>query len=264
MSAKVSAERTPRDVAAEKPIRERQLAAYYKACEYIDECRVLEVGCGEGTGASLLARKACSVVALDYSIEALSAAQAGVDTSNVAFTLMKVPPIGFADMSFDAVVCFQIIEHFEHPEEPVKEIERVLRNSGLALFATVNKEETISDNPYHLHEFTAPEFDKLLRAHFDSVEMYGVFGDELFQRYWQKNRRWVDTFLRADIFGLSSRLPVGLKRRLFDIASRLMRARLNHGDPELCAGITHENFAFKRDEFAGCLDFFAVCRKKSG
>ncbi len=261
MSALFSAERTPAQDAAEQPIRERQMAAYRKALEYVEGRRVLEIGCGEGIGASVLAQKAASVVALDYSEQALKVARESCGTGQIEFRSMKVPPISFADREFDAVVCFQMIEHLERPEELVAEIRRVARDDAPALIATLNKEEAPSDNPYHLHEFTAEEFLDLLKAHFDSVEMYGVFGDELFMRYWNSNRKWVDGFMRLDIFNLSERLPQAIKRPLFDLASRLMRTRLKGAAPDLCGSITYENFIFKRDEFDGCLDFFAVCRK---
>jgi len=261
LSAKLSAERTPTDVAAENPIKERQMAAYYRSLEYVTGLRILEVGCGEGIGASLLATKAASVVALDYSKNALGVAYEQYGADNIEFTLMKVPPIDFPEMSFDAVICFQIIEHLENPEGLVAEIKRILRENGFAIFATVNKAETLSDNPYHINEFEAGDFQNLLKAHFAEVEMYGVFGDELFARYWQQNRDRVNSFMRVDIFNLSGLLPRRLKEFLFDVASRLMRARLQHGDAELCRSITHDNFIFRRDEFDGCLDFYAICRK---
>ena len=257
----LSAERTPAYDAAEKPIRERQLAAYHKALEYIEGCRVLEIGCGEGIGTSLLAGKAASIVAVDYSEKALQIAAKRFGTENIEFTRMKVPPLDFEDGSFDAVICFQMIEHLEEAGGFVKEIRRVLRDDALALIATVNKAETISDNPYHLHEYTAAEFRDLLSMHFGAVELYGVFGDELFMRYWQNNQKWVKTFMRLDILNLSNRLPRGIKQRLFAAASRLMRTSLRRGDSELCGSITHENLVFRLDNTPKCLDFFAVCRK---
>lgn len=263
MSANFSAERTPTDNSSEKPIKERQLAAYYRALNYVEGCRLLEIGCGEGIGASLLATKAASVTAIDYSQEALRVARERFGRNNIDLALMKVPPIVFPALSYDAVVCFQMIEHLQQPEKLLVEIRRVLRGGGIALFATVNKDEVITENPYHLHEFAAREFEELLKSHFEAVEMYGVFGDELFMRYWQNNRKWASAFLRLDFLDLSAHLPRTLRQRLFDGASRLMRTRLKHRDPDLCGGITHDNFIFRPNEFVGCLDFFAVCRKTS-
>lgn len=261
MTPIISAERTSANAASERPMRERQMAAYRKALELIEGRRVLEIGCGEGIGASVLAEAAASVVAIDYSDEALGFARKKHGADNIEFRKMRVPPMDFPDASIEAVVCFQMIEHLEEPEKLVSAIARVLRADGLFVIATVNGDETLSDNPYHLHEFTADEMSALLESHFESVEMYGVFGDELFMRYWNDNRRWVNNFMRFDVFNLADRLPQGIKQRLFDAASMLMRSRLKSGAPDLCESITHKNFLFKRGEYDGCLDFFAVCRK---
>jgi len=258
---KFSAERTPANHSAERPIRERQLAAYYRAADYIEDLRVLEIGCGEGIGPSLLSTKAASMVALDYSEEAIRIARSRHGDCGIEFQLMRVPPIKFPTGSFDAIICFQMIEHLEKPEELVVEIKRVMKEDGVALIATVNKEETITENPYHLHEFCADELEALLKRHFGTVEIFGVFGDEVFKKYWEENRRWVSNFMRLDIWGLSRRIPRKLKAHLFDATARLMRARLKQRNPYLCSEITHRNFVFRLNSFEGCLDFFAACRK---
>jgi 2-polyprenyl-3-methyl-5-hydroxy-6-metoxy-1,4-benzoquinol methylase len=261
MARIISAERTSANAASEKPIRERQMAAYRKALEFIEGRRLLEIGCGEGIGTSILAGTAASVLAIDYSDEALGFAREKYGADNIEFRKMRVPPMDIPDASIEAVVCFQMIEHLEEPEELVSEIGRALRADGVCLLATVNKEETISENPYHLREFTASEMLALLESHFEAVEMYGVFGDELFMRYWTSNRRWANNFMRLDVFNLADRLPPGIKQWLFDAASTLMRARLKSAAPDVCENITYENFLFKQGEYDGCLDFFAVCRK---
>lgn len=254
-------ERTSTTADAERPIRERQLAAYYKALEHVEGLNVLEIGCGEGLGASILAEKAASVVAVDYSPHALRLARERHAKDNIRFTMMEVPPLDFGDSAFDVVVCFQMIEHLRDPAQLLTEIVRVLDDSGTALIATVNKDETVSDNPYHLHEFTADEFQTLLQRFFGRVTIYGVFGDELFLQYWGKNRKWVRRFMRADLFGISRLLPVPLAQWLFDLGSRLMRVHLKLRNPNLCRTITHRNFVFRPGSFEGCLDFIALCHK---
>jgi ubiquinone/menaquinone biosynthesis C-methylase UbiE len=261
IAGQYSIERTPSENSAEKPMRERQMAAYHKALEYVQGRRVLEIGCGEGIGASILATKAASVVAIDYSEEALRTAQARYGGRNIEFALMKVPPIDFEDESFDVVISFQMIEHLEEPQGLITEIKRILRSEGAALLATVNKDEMLSNNPYHVHEFTALEFEEFVRKHFVSAELYGVFGDDLFMRYWENNRKWVRGVLRADVFNLSARLPLGLRKSVYDIANQFMRIFLKQRDPDLCNRITYRNLVFQADRLERSLDFFAVCRK---
>ncbi len=259
LPSKISAERTPVANPSEKPIRERQLSAYHRALTLVEGLRVLELGCGEGIGASLLVDKAASIVALDYSQEALDVAKKRYGNPGIQFRRSQVPPIDYPEGSFEAVVCFQMVEHLQNPKELLAEIRRVLTENGVALISTVNKEESISSNPYHLHEFTATEFKNLLEQHFPKVEMYGVFGDEVFTQYWRNNRRWVNNFMRLDVLHLAERLPQHLKVRLFDLSSRLMRNSLRRRNSHLCEGITHKNFLYRLNEYAGCLDFFAVC-----
>ncbi|RJP70725.1 MAG: class I SAM-dependent methyltransferase [Candidatus Abyssobacteria bacterium SURF_17] len=261
VSAFLSAERTAVDNPAERPIRERQLAAYHRALEYAAGRRLLEVGCGEGLGTFLLATRAASVTALDYSRVALEVARKRCESVSVQFLLMEVPPIGFPDSTFEVVVCFQMLEHLAEPNKLIDEIHRVLCKDGIALLATVNKDEIITNNPYHLSEYSPREFEKLLTNHFKTVDLYGVFGDELFAEYWKSNRSWARSFLSLDVFNLSSHLPRPLRQTLFDIISRMMRMSLKRKDPGLCDTITHENFIFRLGDFSGCLDLFAVCRK---
>jgi ubiquinone/menaquinone biosynthesis C-methylase UbiE len=262
VSTEYSGERTPSEDPAFQPVRALQLAAYHRALEYANGRRVLEIGCGEAVGTSILAAEAESVVALDYSRETLQAACQKHGDTTIEFVVMKVPPIDFADNSFDVIVCFQMIEHLEEPDGLVAEIKRVLHDRGVALFSTVNKEETLTENPYHVHEFGPHEFNDFLKSHFGHVQTYGVFGDELFMKYRQTNQRWVRALMRADIFNLVDRIPRALRRRLYDAAGRFMRIRLKRQNPALCESITHENFLFRPNEFDGCLDLFGVCRTR--
>ncbi|GAB4334669.1 MAG: hypothetical protein Kow0099_06840 [Candidatus Abyssubacteria bacterium] len=261
IAKKYSIERTPSENSAEKPMRERQMAAYHKALEYVHGRKVLEIGCGEGIGASILAQEAASIVAIDYSEEALETAHARYGGSNIEFRLMKVPPIHFNDGFFDVVISFQMIEHLEEPDGLVIEMKRTLRDDGTALLATVNKDEMLSNNPYHVHEFTPSEFERFVRKHFAYAELFGVFGDELFMQYWENNRKWVRSVMRADIFNLSARLPLRLRKPVYDVANQLMRVFLKQRDPHLCDRITHRNLIFRPNQLIGSLDFFAVCSK---
>ena len=104
MTPIISAERTSANAASERPVRERQMAAYRKALEFIEGRRVLEIGCGEGIGASVLAEAAASVVAIDYSDEALGFARKKYGADNIEFRKMRVPPMDFPDASIEAVV----------------------------------------------------------------------------------------------------------------------------------------------------------------
>jgi len=257
----ITTERTSSTLRSDDVIRQRQLAAYYKALEFIREKAVLELGCGEGTGTETLARQAGEILAIDYSKKAIKTASDRLLSSGIDFKIEQVPPIGAADGQFDVVIMFQMIEHLEDPGPLIEEILRVLKKGGALLLSTVNKEESISNNPFHLHEFDREELEAVLRKYFARVEIFGLYGDEKHNQYLEKNKNRVAGIMKLDIFDISSRLPGGLRKILYSVANRAMRISLRYGNRELCDEITHENFIFKKGESVGCLDLFVACIK---
>ena len=78
----------------------------------------------------------------------------------------------------DAVVFLQTIEHIHDPDEL---LERIARIAPVAYISTPNRLTLAppgaqkSDNPWHLREYEATEYRALLAAHFDRVELLGLF-----------------------------------------------------------------------------------------
>ena len=93
----------------------------------------LDVGCGDGRTTQWLAQRARSYVGVDVSESAVRAARLrGMDARLVADAAV----LPFADQSFDAVLCIEVLEHLFDPEAAAAEIRRVLRPGG-TLVATV-------------------------------------------------------------------------------------------------------------------------------
>ncbi|MSO37318.1 MAG: class I SAM-dependent methyltransferase [Acidimicrobiia bacterium] len=102
--------------------------------------RILDMGCGGGRHAFAAMKRGARVVALDYSegelkdVRATVAAmdQAGELEPDLSFgtingDALKLP---FADGSFDAVVCSEVLEHIWDFRGAIKELVRVLRPGG--------------------------------------------------------------------------------------------------------------------------------------
>jgi len=139
--------------------------------------KVLDVACGEGYGLSMMAKDAQRRVGVDISISPLKEAkkQCGNNIGLVAADGQHLP---IAPDSFDVVVSFETIEHVEDPEVFLAETVRVLKEDGVLVISTPNRDihspgREKPANPFHKKEFSLAEFKKLLEKYFGEVEVYG-------------------------------------------------------------------------------------------
>ena len=155
--------------------------------------RVLDVGAGGGLFSASLAAAGCEAVGLDASHPSLRAARrhtaslgAPTAPSYVAGDALRLP---FADGSFDAAVCSEVLEHVSSPAALISAVARVLRPGGVFCFDTPNRTwfarlglitvaETIGWAPRGTHDYeqflTPDELrDQLSRAGLHLRELRG-------------------------------------------------------------------------------------------
>ena len=100
------------------------------------EFSILDIGCGTGTLASMLARSAwpMHVVGLDYapsmSAEAASKAAANSASGHARFLAGDSEHLPFPDASFDLLTCSNSFHHYPHQQAVVREMRRLLRPGG--------------------------------------------------------------------------------------------------------------------------------------
>lgn len=152
------------------------LKVYQFAEQFVRGKTVLDVGCGTGYGSHYLrTHDAQSVFGIDYSEDAITYASRRYP--EVTFQQMDAQRISYPSRSFDVVVSSENLEHLRDPAENIAEIHRVLKEGGLLLLATPNKEiaspgSEKSSNPYHVKEFCFEELETLLGKHFRSVHIF--------------------------------------------------------------------------------------------
>ena len=180
--------------------------------------------------------------------------------ANAEFRQMTVPPLDFADESFDYVISFQVIEHIKNDKEFVAEVSRVLRKGGKFIVSTPNAPMSLTRNPWHVREYKAEELKKLLSKEFSQIDMMGVSGNEKIMEYYEANRRGVERITRFDILDLQHRLPRWMLQIPYDILNRLNRRRLLDQNNELTSSITMEDYSIEAVT-EECFDLYFIAQK---
>lgn len=98
--------------------------------------RCLDLGCGDGgTSGVFLQGAGYEYVGADISETAVAAARGkGLE----AVTIRDASSLPFSAGEFDAVVCFEVIEHLFDIESTLREVRRVLKPGGVLVLSTPN------------------------------------------------------------------------------------------------------------------------------
>jgi SAM-dependent methyltransferase len=148
---------------------------YEWIAERVGGLRVVDLACGEGYGADVLARTAAEVVGVDANPEAHEHARLRYRRPNLRFERGLVEEFSGP---CDAISFLQTIEHVPEPE---RLLQRIAAVASVAYISTPNRLTLAppgarkSDNPWHLREYTLAEYRALLHPHFSRVEVLGVF-----------------------------------------------------------------------------------------
>lgn len=250
-----TAERVSQRDTSDNFVFQRSLLAYHKAAELVSG-DVLEIGTGMGYGVEVIAPAAKNFVTIDKCVpQGLSL------PSNARFWQMTVPPLQMPEEAFDFVVSFQVIEHIKRDDLFVREIHRVLRHGGRFVVSTPNAPMSLTRNPWHVREYRSEELKSLLESVFDSVECYGVRGNEKVMAYFEKNRQGVQRITRYDPLDLQHRLPRWMLQMPYDVLNRINRRRLLSQNDELTRSIKMSDYSVEpvADD---CFDLYFVAEKR--
>ena len=156
------------------------LHRYHSILPLITGKIVVDIACGEGYGAALMARQAHTVTGIDISEECIVHASAKYNTReypNLYFEKGDVAKIPVDDKTIDVMVSFETLEHVSGEAQQIflSEVKRVLKEDGLFIISTPDK-ENYSDrydhvNNFHLHELNREEFKQLLSKYFKVTQI---------------------------------------------------------------------------------------------
>ncbi len=244
---------------SDNPIHQRLLKAYLAAKPWVTG-NLLEVGCGEGRGVSVLQEKIDSYLGIDKIQEVIE--QLKLKYPKATFQQAIIPPFsGIESDSFDTVVSFQVIEHIQEDKLFLEEIYRVLKPGGKAIISTPNVRHTLSRNPWHIREYTAAQLTEICKGIFGKVESKGIGGNEKIWEYHEANRKSVRKIMRFDILNLQYRLPALFLRMPYEILNRFNRNKLHKQQGKSVTDISQEDYLLVDNPEVG-LDLFYVLWKE--
>ena len=149
---------------------------------------VLDLGSGEGYGAGMLGTTAESVLGIDNDPSSVTHSRAHYGSATVTFAEGSAVELASRlPNEFGVVVCFEVLEHVEEHEQVVAGIRHVLKEDGLLLLSTPDREPynavIAAPNPFHVREVSSAELQELLSRHFRYVRVWrqsSIVGSRLF------------------------------------------------------------------------------------
>jgi len=232
--------------------RERHLAAYRFARAHAAGRAVLDAGSGEGYGAALLAEVAARVVGIDRA-EAVRVAAARHRAPGLEFRAHELERLGALGERFDLVVSFQVIEHVR---DPLGFLRALARCGGALVVTTPNRLMSVSENPYHLREWTAAELLALAAPVVPGAHVLGVHGSARVLAWERARGEEVRRLLRWDPLGLRRLVPAAVVRRAFPRLARRVRRRVARGGRG--ASVGPGDFTIGPDHLDTALDLVLV------
>lgn len=119
----------------------------FQQYEFFDGCKILELGCGNGSmwreNIKLLPKN-CRLILSDFSEKMLATTRENVPVeSGIGFEIIDIQNIPFEDNSFDIVIANMMLYHVPDLSKALGEVRRVLKDGGKFYCATYGESGVI-------------------------------------------------------------------------------------------------------------------------
>jgi len=237
----------------------RHRVVYRFAQHFAPDRQVVEIGCGAGYGAHLIAQVADRVLAIDYDAEAVAAADQSWRADRLVFRVADAMSLSAADIRCDVLVSLQVLEHLPDARRFAALVAEATKACGVCILSTPNALQSFGENPYHVHEYTPPELEELLSEFFPVVDMYGVQASERALAYHSRRGRAVERLLALDFLRLRRILPQTWVRRIGGFLGERVKQHLMRSGPRLSSDTWEDEYRVAAGNLEEALDLVAVC-----
>lgn len=162
---------------------------------------ILDVGCGRGFVSQLLSEIGCVPVGLDISTKFANSAF----SKGITVVVGDVQNSPFKSKVFDAIVCFEVLEHLSNIEKALCAIHRLLKKRGLfistmPLLHPINAiVDFIRGERTHINNLSKNVWLDLFKKYFDVAGTKTMFippiPPNLFKRYFLLNLELVNSHI---------------------------------------------------------------------
>lgn len=108
----------------------------------LNDCSVLDVGCGGGILSEAMAKRGARVTALDLAAPLIEVAQRHAQAANLTIDYHCLSVEALAEKSalqFDVITCMELLEHVDSPATLLQSCSTLLKPGGILFVSTLNR-----------------------------------------------------------------------------------------------------------------------------